>query len=318
MVKNIFNELNKSEVRLVKLHGKVSSDFQLACKLKNKLTIKIILIISVLLVTTLAPASYAFIKSSSYENQGDKLYKNQDYSRALEIYQKARSWWMFEKISPKLINKSIYEKIGKTKIMIKSTENFNLGKAAYNDGDFVNARQYLKNLAQNDPNNKEAAEILSMIDTKEKTQEVNDDNSTETVKKSISLPTKVLSPTPSYNKLHCPKLVKVEDNISQSTTDNMYNSFKKGNTNKISLKVQVEDPQNLPLYYRFYSLGLVNSDKNSVTIKDWSLENFVDVDVTNAIPGTNRYISVEVDNRDGYSCRGSIDLQFAVFYDITP
>lgn len=130
-------------------------------------------------------------------------------------------------------------------------------------------------------------------------------------------------PTPSYNDLHCPKIIEINDslgNISNRSTgwNGITGSFKRGETSQLRLTVTIQDPQNLPVFYRFDSLGLENSDQRSVTTKDWSQDNFVDISVTNAIPGTRRYIAVTADNRDGYSCYGSYDLYESAWYEVFP
>ncbi len=134
---------------------------------------------------------------------------------------------------------------------------------------------------------------------------------------SIMISTPKPTPTPSYNDMHCPKIIRVQDSLGNNSND-INGLFKRGEISSLRLTVTAEDPKGLPLYYRFDSLGIENTDQRSITSKDWSQDNFIDINTANVILGTKRYISVSIDNRDGYSCYGSHDLYTTAFYDVVP
>jgi len=128
--------------------------------LPNKKQFIIILVIAfssfVLLGSTLAYS--IFIKT-----EGDKQYKNQNYTAALSKYRLAQQWWLPEKISFKLRDRDLYSKLNKAKIMVESGNDFLNGVKAFKDKKYIEAEKYLYKLVLKDPHYQEAQKILLEI-----------------------------------------------------------------------------------------------------------------------------------------------------------
>ncbi len=122
------------------------------------------------------------------------------------------------------------------------------------------------------------------------------------------------SPTPSYNDLHCPKILNVEDSLgNKSTNSDIRSTFKKGEVNSLTVKITASDPQNLPLYFQFLPDANLGAD-----MKDWSKDSSFTMNISNATPGSYRGIWIRVDNQDGYGCIGAYyDTQARLSYDVT-
>jgi tetratricopeptide (TPR) repeat protein len=94
---------------------------------------------------------------------GDVEYKSQNYKKALEKYQKAKTYWFLEKISYKLRDRDLEIKINKANIMIKSGNYYQLGVEAFNNKNYSDAKIYLSKLAEKDPHFQEAQRTIQKI-----------------------------------------------------------------------------------------------------------------------------------------------------------
>lgn len=145
----------------------------------------------------------------------------------------------------------------------------------------------------------------------------NEPQKIEQIKQS-SPPPPTPTPIPSYADLHCPKVIMFEDNLGNTSTGaGPGGTFKKGSINLLTVKITATDPQNLPLYFQYsYTNFVENREKIGA---DWSQNNSFTYDVTNAVPGVNKILSVYIDNQDGYRCSGgNYDTAAQFLYNITP
>lgn len=113
-----------------------------------------------LLMFLIATSTSAF--STILKTQGNKAYKNQNYSLALEKFETARNWWLAEKISLRLRDRDLYTKIHKAKLMVDSGNSYQTGLEAFEGGDYESAKRYLGQLVENDPNYQDAQTKLSI------------------------------------------------------------------------------------------------------------------------------------------------------------
>lgn len=126
-----------------------------------------------------------------------------------------------------------------------------------------------------------------------------------------------LIPTPSYNDLHCPKIIRIEDNLGNSSQTNMLSgTIKKSDTRQLTVKITANDPQDLVLSYQYSSAGLINENS---TIKDWSREDTYTLNIEMANVGTNKVLFYSIDNQDRFSCAGDYtDIHGSFNYTIIP
>lgn len=199
--------------------------------------------------------------SALLKKQGDIQYKNGDYIKALEIYTKAQKWWLPVVINLKLRDRELYSKLEKTRIMIRSSELFNKGKKAFEEKQYSIARKYLTNLAEKDPRNKEAREILVNI---EKLLSVKPTPIFSPVTSQVlnTFPTPVVV-IASYNyDSYYPIILSLSDNKGGQIKYSDYNQYPYSSKNTgITLKVgdsirwkaEVSDPKGRQILYGFTS-----------------------------------------------------------------
>lgn len=280
-------------------------------KITNKKR-ELIIVIAVFAICILATGS-ALAYSIKLKNDGDVKYKNQDYEVALTTYKQSQKYWFPEAISYKLRDRDLYLKIDKTQIMIKSGENYTKGINAFQNRQYVQAEQYLSLLVLKDPNYQKAQELLTII--KKESLPI----ATPTVATFMqTLPVAAPPQTLSYNDLHCPKVIKIEDNLGNTSTGaDLSGAFKKGSVNLLTVKITATDPQNLLPYFQYQYTNFI--ENRSKIGADWSQNNSFTYDVTDAVPGVSKIISVYIDNQDGYRCSGgNYDVAAYFNYTITP
>lgn len=131
----------------------------------------------------------------------------------------------------------------------------------------------------------------------------------------IIIPTSTPTPIPSYSDLHCPKVVLIEDNLGNTSTGGyLSGTFKKGSINSLTVKVTATDPQSLQPYFQYQYTNFI--ENRSKIGADWSQNNSFTYDVTDAVPGVSKIISVYIDNQDRYRCSGG-DYDVAVYFNYT-
>lgn len=271
--------------------------------------------------------------SIKLKNDGDIKYKNQNYEGALIVYKQSQKYWLPETVSYKLRDRDLYSKIEKTQIMIKSGENYIKGVNAFQNKQYVQAKQYLALLVLKDPKYQKAQKLLAIIEkeslfkpsisiTKPYITSADGQSNSISITAPVTtavVPTSVIpTPTLSYNDLHCPKVIRIEDNLGNTSTGaDLNGTFKKGSINLLTVKVTATDPQNLLPYFQYQYTNFV--ENRSKIGADWSQNNSFTYDVTDAVPGVSKIISVYIDNQDGYRCSGG-DYDVAVYfnYTITP
>lgn len=332
--------------------GKIKSIFlRLITEKKRALVVSI----AVFAICVLATSS-ALAYSIKLKSDGNKEYENKNYMVALPKYKSAQQWWFPEKVSFKLRDRDLHSKLTKAEIMVKSGNNYIKGIDAFNNKKYLEAENYLTKLVISDPHYQEAQKLVATIQSESlpkpasalaRTTPISTTSKQETIgnadnntannnptgidwnefEKNLNEKLKGIgtnnnqtnqpTPTPSYNDLHCPKVIKIEDNLGNTSTTNMLKgTFAKGSIALLTVKITSTDPQNLQLYYQYGSAGLI--DGNS-TIKDWSKDSVYAIDVSNAMPGASRVLSYSIDNQDGYSCAGDYtDIHGQFNYDVTP
>lgn len=122
--------------------------------------VPVIAVLAALLFASLGPA-LAF--STKLKSEGDAEYAKQNYASALLKYEAAKSWWLPEKISPKLRDRDLEAKTAKAEIMIESAENYAKGMSAFNKEQYPEAKRLLSLLAFKDPHYQAAQNTLKEI-----------------------------------------------------------------------------------------------------------------------------------------------------------
>lgn len=125
---------------------------------------RVIPVIAVLLILLFASLGPALAFSTKLRSEGDAEYAKQNYTAALLKYEAAKSWWLPEKISPKLQNGSLHTKIDETEIMIKSAENYTKGMEAFDKKQYPEAKGLLSSLDLKDPHYQTAKDTLESIE----------------------------------------------------------------------------------------------------------------------------------------------------------
>lgn len=150
---------------------------------------------------------------------------------------------------------------------------------------------------------------------------------------STPIPTPTPSPTPtlSYNDLHCPKIIKIEDSLGNVAFANSSNSnslqamYSQSTVQDITITISATDPQNLPLSYQYGSdayAGPVGS--LNLTDQQWIKDNHMTyhVGVLSGVTTTTHrtwHFTYRVDNQDGYNCSaGTGDVGGYFTYTVTP
>jgi len=207
--------------------------------------------------------------STSLKKQGDIQYKNGGYKKALETYRQAQKWWLPETLNFKLRDRNLYSKIEKAKIMIHSSESYDLGKKAFEKKQYVRAKEYLINLAENDPKNKEAKRMLVIIDkylfatpTPIRTPPIQSEPLTFVTTPTLTL-TSIPENKPSYvYDSYYPIILSLSDNKGgqikySESNQHSYSStstgitLKKGDT--IRWTAEASDPKERQILYQFHS-----------------------------------------------------------------
>ena len=131
----------------------------------------------------------------------------------------------------------------------------------------------------------------------------------------------IISTPKTYQELHCPKIVRVEDSLGNIGETSVSGVFQKGDIDSIVISVTAIDPQGLPLYFAF--LPDINLAPGPIFgggdwIENATTENSATIFVTEANVGANRHMWVRVWNQDDYSCIGAnYDTQAYFNYDVT-
>jgi tetratricopeptide (TPR) repeat protein len=289
---------------------------------------------SILTILILGSAGTVLGFSLKTKSEGDALYKNAKYQQALTTYLKAKDLWFPWKISTAFRDRDLYTKIAVTRVMVQSNDDFQKGKEAFDKGQYAEARSYLFKVVANDPNKSQAQEMISMTTgaTSKKNTSTNQPKPSNTIAKAqtpIPTPIPFTSPTfpptptpapPTYNDLHCPKIVNIQDSLgNSSTTFVLRGTFKKGSISSITLKANITDPNNLPLRYQFYWLNNLNQSYSA--FGTWQTDNTYTIDLSDPSKvsvGSSRNVLVYIDNQDGYDCSVSYDGVLDFVYDITP
>lgn len=227
-----------------------------------KLTItKVLLLVFIFFFASIS--IFVVYKSSSFKKEGELFYKNIKYDQALKKYYEAKQWWLFERISSKLKDNDLEEKIQKAKVMVHSSELYNEGKKAYEEKRYASAKWYLSNLAENDPRNDEAKEILVNI---EKLLSV---KPTSTILPApiqpfyTALPFVATIAEPSYNyDPYYPIILSLSDNRGGQIKYSQYNQYPYSSTNtgitlkvgdSIKWKAEASDPKGRQIFYNLNS-----------------------------------------------------------------
>ena len=263
--------LTKSEIYILASFRKLRHFLNTVLRKTNslfKLTITKILLL-VFIFSFISIGIFIVCKSSSFKKEGELFYNNIQYDQALEKYYKAKQWWLFERISSKLDDNDLKEKIQKAKVMVHSSELYNQGIKAYEEKQYSSAKWYLSNLAENDPRNEEVREILVNI---EKLLSV---KLTPTVSPSplplpdssqdlnlAPLPITIIA-EPSYNyDPYYPIILSLSDNKGGETKTSNYNQYSFGSrVTGITLKIgdtirwtaEASDPKGRQILYQFHA-----------------------------------------------------------------
>ncbi|MFA6944256.1 MAG: hypothetical protein WC220_00015 [Pedobacter sp.] len=107
-----------------------------------------ILVIILVLIAIASGVTLAY--SKKHEQYGDKEYKNNKYTSALEEYLTAKKFWLPERIHKSFKNSDLESKINKAQVMIRSDNHYELGMDAYHNKNYSEALQQLSLLASND------------------------------------------------------------------------------------------------------------------------------------------------------------------------
>lgn len=125
-------------------------------------------------------------------------------------------------------------------------------------------------------------------------------------------------PELSYNDLHCPKVVRLEDN--QGNVSNPGLNYLKGTLvaseiDTLEVRVIAEDPNGDTLQFRFSPSSF---SKNNPNLNPWGTNNTYSVLGENLLIGGNRTLFVSMDDGDDYSCIGAnYDVAIKFTYDIS-
>jgi tetratricopeptide (TPR) repeat protein len=246
----------------------------IAFLIKRKTTL--LMLFSVLIALVLGTGATVLAFSYKTKAEGDADYKNMNYVQALAKYQKAEDLWFPERISIKLRDRDLYTKIHNARIMVQSGENYQNGKAAFDKGDYTNAKSYLNSVVENDPNKASAKALLAEI-TKllsKKSTPINQPVVTPTQPVTIA-PTPEPQPGPTKSDIY-PIIIRVSDNLGNYTIGSDGNGISvftgsKPNPNvklgqTITITVQAEDPKGQPIQYKM--MNNINQ-----TIQDWTSSN---------------------------------------------
>lgn len=126
---------------------------------KNKVLFIFISVIAICILTTGSVLAY----SIKLKSDGDKEYKNKNYTSALPKYKLSQQWWFPERIDFKLRDRDLHNKLNKAEIMVKSGNYYTKGIDAFNNKKYLEAKKYLSNLVVNDPHYQEAQNLLIII-----------------------------------------------------------------------------------------------------------------------------------------------------------
>jgi hypothetical protein len=231
--------------------------------IKRKTQILIIFSIFAILILGIGGTTLTF--SLKTKSEGDIDYNNMDYIQALTRYERAKDLWFPEKISLKLRDRDLYSKINKTKIMIQSSDNYQKGKEAFDNKQYSIAREYFNLMAENDPRDSEAKDILQKIQKIETIKPTPTQTISKGANESLSQTLKPAFSQESYSyDSYYPIILSFSDNKGSLIKRSSYNGYyglqssnqtsitlKSGDT--IEWKVQASDPKGRQLLYNFNS-----------------------------------------------------------------
>ena len=261
---------------------------------KLKITRKLLLVFTFFFASI---GIFVVCKSRSFKKEGELFYKNIKYDQALEKYYEAKQWWLFERISPKLKDNDLEEKIQKAKVMVHSSELYNEGKKAYEEKRYSSAKWYFSNLAENDPRNEEAKEILVTIEKLLSAEQARSNTHSDTAKPLTFVPTPTsLLPTPTridweqfdkeldeslkniepsytytYDSYY-PIILSFSDNYGQINKNSAFNKYPYSSLPDVTVKigdiirckVLASEPKSRQIYYYFFSNSISFNKKVSV------------------------------------------------------
>lgn len=132
-----------------------------------------------------------------------------------------------------------------------------------------------------------------------------------------------------YSESHCPKIIKVEDNLgnvriynetSYSSSYDIFDlSFVKGTASTLSMKITAIDPKNLPLRYLLDLNDFGEAGNNEITdFHNWTTDNTFTIDVSKTALGPRNF-RILIDNQDEYGCAtNEFDTMVWSHYEVVP
>lgn len=258
--------LTKSEIYILSSFRKLRLFLNTVLRKTNSLfkliITKILLLVFIFFFSSIS--IFVVCKSRSFKKEGELFYKNIKYEQALEKYYEAKQWWLFERISPKLKDNDLEEKIQKAKVMVHSSELYNQGIKAYEEKQYSSAKWYLSNLAENDPRNEEAKEILVNIEKLLSVKLTPTISPVPTQPFYTAPPLKTTIAEPSYNyDPYYPIILSLSDNKGGKTKWSNYNQYSSVSSRDtgITLKIgdtirwtaEASDPKGRQILYQFHS-----------------------------------------------------------------
>jgi len=130
---------------------------------KSKLIRTVLTSVVVLIVTSVLLSCSVLAYSLKLKNDGDKNYKQQNYSEALEKYQKAKPFWFLERVNYFLRDRDLEAKTKKAEVMIKSNQNYLDGIREYEQGNYDQASYYFQRVVENDSSYGDATDKINAI-----------------------------------------------------------------------------------------------------------------------------------------------------------
>lgn len=219
-------EITQINIRKIK---NIFSSFRITSKKKA-----FIIFIAVFATCILATGS-ALAYSIKLKSDGDNEYKNKNYNSSLLKYKDAQQWWIPERISFKLRDRDLHNKLNKSEIMVKSGNNYTKGLDAFNNKKYPEAENYLTNIVINDSHYQEAQQMIKDIQKKTEialiitatpskisltpiTRQISPTSNTPT-----SLPTIITAPATTQNLTKTPKDLMPDKPVIDSFCDNKGN-----------------------------------------------------------------------------------------------
>lgn len=291
--------------------------------------ILIIALVLFLMVTT--ATTYLSLKSLRLKKEGTELYTNMHYSEALNKFILSNKYWVLRKLSSRLQDWDIVEKIGKSQIMVRSEDFYNKGIESFKNESYYEAIDNFNHMALKDPHYQNAQDTITQInkilEDKEKERQV------ELVKtQTVSNTTSPAVQAESYNfHDYYPIILSMQDdkgNILKISDYNGYSGsyqFMKINTgtklkigNTLFIRVSAKDPQGRNIQYNFNS----NSDRFNDKFNNYSSSNELSYTVNEKdlkTAGEKLRVVVQIKSKkDYYRFNGEYDDATFLDYVLSP